>query len=199
MNETKAEIEGAAIAGRAEERAAAREHYCLFDTAIGPCGVAWSEDGLTRLQLPESDRIATEKRLKARTRSAGAQEPPPTIQQVITDLVKYLTGGKVDFSSVALDLTRVSRSHRRFYEAARSVGWGQQTSYGELARQAGCPGEARAVGHALSRNPIPIIIPCHRILAAGNKVGGFSAYGGTLLKKRLLWLEGVIRQLELAV
>lgn len=165
--------------------------WCLFDTAIGACGVAWSLRGLIRLQLPEADRQATEKRLRARTLSPSAAEPSPATARAIAEIQRYLTGDKVDFLSVALDLAGVSSLYRRVYEAARSVGWGHVSSYGELARLAGCPGEAREVGQALARNPVAIIIPCHRILAKGNRIGGFSAYGGTLTKEHLLSLEGV--------
>jgi methylated-DNA-[protein]-cysteine S-methyltransferase len=172
-------------------RTPCREHYCLFETAIGPCGVAWSERGLTRLQLPESDRSATEKRLRANSPSAGAEDPPPRIKQVISEVQRYLAGRKVDFSAIAVDLTDASPFHRKIYEAARSVGWGHTASYGDLARQVGSPTAARAVGQALGRNPIPIVIPCHRVLASGHRIGGFSAFGGTSAKERLLALEGV--------
>jgi methylated-DNA-[protein]-cysteine S-methyltransferase len=167
------------------------ENYCLFDTALGPCGVAWSGRGLTRLQLPEWDRSATEQRLRAPPGSPSPGDPPPAIARAIAAVQRYLTGARVDFSSVALDLTDAGPFHRRVYEAARAVGWGHTASYGELARRAGSPRAARAVGQALSRNPIAIIIPCHRILASGNRVGGFSAFGGPCAKERLLSLEGV--------
>jgi methylated-DNA-[protein]-cysteine S-methyltransferase len=110
---------------------------------------------------------------------------------VVTNLQRYFAGERVDFASIALDLTGVAPFYREVYAAARRVGWGETATYGELARQAGAPGAARAVGQALSRNPIAVIIPCHRILASGNKVGGFSAFGGTVSKERLLGLEGV--------
>jgi methylated-DNA-[protein]-cysteine S-methyltransferase len=164
-------------------------HYCLFDTAIGACGVAWSQHGVTRLQLPESDRSATEKRLSASTRVSGAA--PAEIDQVIADVQSYMSGRSVDFAAVAVDLTDVEPFGRKVYEAARTIPWGKTVSYGELARQPGSPDAARAVGQALSRNPVPIIIPCHRILAKGHRVGGFSAHGGTFTKERLLALEGV--------
>ena len=165
-----------------------RQRYCVFDTPIGACGIAWSEHGLTRLQLPASSRSATEKRL---ARSAQPDAPPPRIAEVIDEVQRYLTGTKVEFSSVALDLPDVVPFHSKVYDAARSVGWGRTASYGDLARQIGAPGEAREVGQALARNPIPIIIPCHRILTSDGKIGGFSAYGGTTTKERLLSLEGV--------
>jgi methylated-DNA-[protein]-cysteine S-methyltransferase len=165
--------------------------WCLFDTAIGACGVAWTSRGLTRLQLPEADRQVTEKRLRARTIGPSA-DPSPATGRAIAEIQRYLTGGKVDFTGVALDLAGVSPFYRRVYEAARAIGWGHVSSYGELARLAGCPGEAREVGQALARNPVAIIIPCHRILAKDKRIGGFSAYGGTLTKEHLLSLEGVV-------
>jgi methylated-DNA-[protein]-cysteine S-methyltransferase len=168
-----------------------QEHYSLFDTPIGPCGVAWSVSGLTRLQLPESDPSTTEERIRARSTNLRAEGPPSSIRDVIASLRRYLRGDRIDFSSVSIDLTGVSPFHRKVYDAARSVGWGHTASYGELARQAGSPAAARAVGQALSRNPIAIIVPCHRILASGNKVGGFSAFGGTCIKEHLLALEGI--------
>jgi methylated-DNA-[protein]-cysteine S-methyltransferase len=187
-------------------------HYCLFATAIGACGVAWSDVGVTRLQLPEADATATERRLVARMkllRNAGAAIPdyasapsglrqarasqaaPAEIDRLIADVQCYMSGHGVDFAAVALDLTGVETFHRKVYEAARAVPWGRTVSYGELARQTGSPGAARAVGQALSRNPVPIIIPCHRVLAKGHRVGGFSAHGGTVTKERLLALEGL--------
>jgi methylated-DNA-[protein]-cysteine S-methyltransferase len=166
-----------------------REHYCLFDTAIGACGVAWSERGVTRLQFPQADRSATAQRLGRSGRLEAP--PPPAISQVIADVQRYLAGGHVDFSSVRLDLADVGPFEQKIYEATRSVGWGETATYGALARQAGAPDAARAVGRAMSRNPVVIIIPCHRILASGNRMGGFSAFGGTAVKERLLSLEGV--------
>lgn len=165
------------------------EHYRLFDTAMGACGVAWSERGVTRLQLPEASPAATEARLGAG--SAGPQEPPGAVARAIDDGRRYLTGRKVDFSAVVIDLEGVSPFHRQVYEAARTLGWGETVSYGELARRIGSPGAARAVGQALGCNPVPLVVPCHRILASGGRMGGFSAHGGTCTKERLLALEGV--------
>jgi methylated-DNA-[protein]-cysteine S-methyltransferase len=162
--------------------------YCLFDTAIGTCGIAWNEHGLTRLQLPERDPSATGQRLRANTAGASGNAPA-AIAQVVTNVQRYMQGESIDFSAVVIDLAQIEPFGRKVYEAARAVRWGQTQSYGALARQIGAPGAARAVGRALSRNPVPIIIPCHRILAKGHRVGGFSAYGGTLTKERLLALE----------
>jgi methylated-DNA-[protein]-cysteine S-methyltransferase len=166
------------------------QSYCLFDTVIGPFGIAWSAEGVTRLRLPERDRGTTEKRLRARTASLQPDDPPPAVAQVIADIQRYLAGERIDFSAVAIDLSDIDLFRRSIYEAARAVGWGQTATYGELARQVGHPDAARDVGQAMGRNPVAVIIPCHRIIAAGNKLGGFSAYQGTFAKERLLALEG---------
>jgi methylated-DNA-[protein]-cysteine S-methyltransferase len=166
--------------------------HCLFDTAIGPCGVAWSERGLTGVQLPEADRAATERRLTAKSASAGAADPPPWVQAVIADIARYLGGERIDFAAVAVDLAGVDPFRRTLYETMRAIDWGSTTTYGELARKAGWrdPEAARDVGQAMGQNPLPLVIPCHRVVAAGKKIGGFSAYGGTVTKERLLALEG---------
>jgi methylated-DNA-[protein]-cysteine S-methyltransferase len=168
-----------------------REHYHLFGTRLGKCGIAWSERGVTRLQLPERTPGATERRLTARSASCGAGVPPAPAREAIDMLERYFAGARVDFAPIALDLSGVGPFYVKIYDAARSLGWGQTATYGDLARQAGSAGAARAVGQAMGHNPVPIIIPCHRVLAAGRKIGGFSAFGGAITKERLLALEGV--------
>ena len=165
--------------------------YHLFDTALGVCGVAWSEQGLTRLQRPEATPDATARRLRGRSAAAMASAPPRPVAKAIAHVERYLAGEQIDFARVALDLSGVSDFHRKVYQTMRSIGWGQTTSYGALAQWVGSPEAARAVGQAMGRNPIPVIIPCHRVLASGGKVGGFSAFGGADTKQRLLALEGV--------
>jgi methylated-DNA-[protein]-cysteine S-methyltransferase len=168
-----------------------QERYRVFDTRLGACGIAWSEQGVTRLQLPERTPTATERRLRARPVNGGAGVPPVPVREAIAMLERYFAGERIDFSSVALDLSGVGPFHRKIYDATRSLGWGETASYGDLARQTGSPGAARAVGQAMGHNPVPIIIPCHRVLASGRKIGGFSAFGGAITKERLLALEGV--------
>lgn len=165
--------------------------YCLIETEIGPIGLAWSAEGLTRLQLPEKNRDATERRLLKRCADvefASAHAAPPNIANF---LARYAAGERVDFSAVPLDLTGIDDFGQSIYRATRAVAWGETTTYGALAKQVGAPDAARAVGGAMGRNPLPIIIPCHRVLASGGKSGGFSAFGGVLTKERLLALEGV--------
>jgi methylated-DNA-[protein]-cysteine S-methyltransferase len=168
-------------------------HHHIFASAIGPCGVAWSDRGLVALQFPERDETATVKRLTARAASAGAAEPPDAVASVIAGVRRYLDGERIEFSSAAVDLADVEPFRRRIYETLRAIGYGRTTTYGELARTLGLDGweGARDIGEAMGRNPVPIVIPCHRVLAAGGKLGGFSAPGGVATKRTLLTLEGV--------
>lgn len=168
-------------------------HHCLFDSAIGPCGVAWNERGLVAVQLPEASRAATERRLRSKSNSSGPSDPPPRVADVIAGIARYLAGEQVDFALAPVDLDSAEPFHRKVYEALRKIAWGATTTYGALARAAGgADWEAtREVGQAMAHNPTPVVIPCHRVLAAGNKPGGFSAYGGVITKERLLALEGV--------
>jgi methylated-DNA-[protein]-cysteine S-methyltransferase len=168
-------------------------HHHIFDTALGPCGVAWNARGLVGVQLPEAGRAATENRLAARTQSAGATEPPVWVAALVADIRRYLAGERVDFSAVAVDLSVLEPFRRRLYETMRALAWGSTTTYGALAREIGLaePEAARDVGEAMGKNPVPIVIPCHRVLAAGGKLGGFSAHGGAATKAKLLALEGV--------
>jgi methylated-DNA-[protein]-cysteine S-methyltransferase len=165
------------------------QRFHIFPTAIGSCGVAWSEEGLTRLQLPERDDAALLQRMATADAWAGA--PPSPVGKAIAELERYFRGEETNFSTLRLDLQASSAFHKAVYAATRSIRWGGVATYGEIARMIGSPGAARAVGHALSRNPIAVIIPCHRILAAGGKIGGFSAHGGAEAKARLLEIEGV--------
>ena len=140
-------------------------------------------------------RSATARRWNdASPRSSTAprpSEPPPAVAAAIELIKRYAEGEEVDFSSVAVDLDGVDQFRRAIYQAARKLDFGETTTYGGLAEAAGHPGKARETGEALGRNPVPLIVPCHRILAAGGKIGGFSAPGGSATKEKLLALEGV--------
>ena len=164
--------------------------FALFDTAIGRCGVAWGEGGVAGIQLPEAGERETRARMLQRFPVAGEVPPPPEVQRVIDRIVALLRGEVSDLSTIALDMDQVPAFHRRVYEAARAIPPGATLSYGDVAARAGAPGAARAVGQALGRNPFPIVVPCHRVLAAGGKIGGFSAQGGVATKRRMLAIEG---------
>jgi methylated-DNA-[protein]-cysteine S-methyltransferase len=166
-----------------------RDHYTLFDTAIGVCAIAWNVRGLTHFRLPGPSRAALEARIQKRS-GTRSDHPPAPIKALIADVQRYLAGEEVDFSSVPVDLSALSEFQQELYQSLRGVGWGHTTTYGELALALGCP-DAREVGQAMGKNPVPIIVPCHRVLAAGGKIGGFSAPGGAVTKEKLLALEGV--------
>jgi methylated-DNA-[protein]-cysteine S-methyltransferase len=164
--------------------------FTLFETAIGRCGIAWNSRGLVGVQLPEAADEDTRGRVLRRF--PGAQEARPTgdVRQAAQAIAQLLRGRPSDLSAIVLDMQGVPAFHQRVYRAAREIPPGQTLSYGDLARQMGSPGSARAVGQALGRNPFAIVVPCHRVLAAGGKVGGFSANGGIDTKLRMLALEG---------
>ena len=166
--------------------------FALFDTAIGRCGVAWGERCIAGIQLPEAGERETRARMLQRFPAAGEAAPPPEVRRVIDRIVALLRGEASDLSTIALDMERVPSFHRRVYEAARAIPPGMTLSYGDIAARVGAPGAARAVGQALGRNPFPIIVPCHRVLAAGGKIGGFSAQGGVATKRRMLAIEGAL-------
>ena len=167
----------------------ATSRYTLFDTDFGTCGIVWTPRGVSGFNFPEASPTDTEARL--RRIAEPADVVPDEIDEAIVLLQRYFSGDPVDLSGIRVDFTGVSDFHRQVYEAARKLGWGETVTYGELARRVGDPAAARAVGHALGRNPVAIVVPCHRILAAGNKIGGFSAFGGVGSKQRLLTMEGV--------
>jgi methylated-DNA-[protein]-cysteine S-methyltransferase len=163
--------------------------FTIFKTALGPCGVAWGERGLIGVQLPEVTLAETRRRMRHRFPDAPETPPPPDVQQAIDVIQSLLRGESADLSDIALDMGRVSPFQRRVYQAARTIAAGETASYGEVARLLGKPTATRAVGQALSRNPFPIVVPCHRVLAAGGRTGGFSANGGATTKLRMLAAE----------
>jgi methylated-DNA-[protein]-cysteine S-methyltransferase len=163
--------------------------FALFDTPIGRCGIAWGDRGIVAVQLPESNDGATRTRMLRRVANAREASPPADVQAAIDDIVALLRGERRDLSSVLLDMERVPAFDRRVYEVARTIPPGATMSYGDIATRLGDPSGARDVGQALGKNPFPIVVPCHRVLAAGGKIGGFSANGGVTTKLRMLAIE----------
>jgi methylated-DNA-[protein]-cysteine S-methyltransferase len=167
-------------------------HYLIFETAGGFCGIAWNNIGITRFQLPTKSAEATERMLRRRVPGAEPGTPSPQVVEAVAAVKRYFEGEATDFSGFKLDLGEQEEFFEQIYDAARQLGWGHTTTYGALAKQLGAgPEAARDVGQAMAKNPVPLIIPCHRVLAAGGKVGGFSAPGGSAAKARMLELEGV--------
>jgi methylated-DNA-[protein]-cysteine S-methyltransferase len=175
-----------------EGHAMGTHHYRIFETAGGFCGIAWNDAGITRFQLPMRSAEAAERGLRRRLPGAEPGAPPPEVAEAVAAAQRYFAGEETDFSRFAIDLGEQDAFFRQVYAATRQVGWGRTTTYGALARELGAgPEAARDVGQAMAKNPVPLFIPCHRVLAAGGKVGGFSAPGGSAAKSHMLALEGV--------
>jgi methylated-DNA-[protein]-cysteine S-methyltransferase len=152
--------------------------------------MVWGERGIVGVQSPEKTDAATEARLKRRFPDAREATPPAAIQRAIDGITALLAGEKRDLSDAELDFDGVPNFNRRVYEIARTIPPGETLTYGEIATRLGDRSVARDVGTALGENPFPLIVPCHRVLAAGGKTGGFSAPGGVTTKLRLLSIEG---------
>jgi len=173
--------------------------YRIFETPLGTCGIAWKEFGnsrtppvVTAFQLPESTVKLTESRIAEKSSAIKARITPPLIEQIITKVKLHLDGKAQDFSNVLVDTEGIGPFARQVYNVCRTIPAGKTMTYGELARAMKRPAASRAVGQALGRSPIPLIIPCHRVLASGNKAGGFSAQGGVATKLKMLKIEGVL-------
>ena len=164
--------------------------FTLFETAIGFCGLVWGERGIVGVQLPEATREKTRARLARRYPEAAETDPPAPMRHAIEAIISLLNGEASDLGDVELDMEGLAPFQRRAYALARAIPPGATLTYGEIARQLGEPDAARAVGQAMGQNPFPIIVPCHRVLGAGGKAGGFSAPGGLDTKARMLSIEG---------
>lgn len=166
------------------------EGFCLFDTPIGACAIAWRDRVIAGVLLPEDHGEArTRSRMQREFPEVAQAAAPAWVQAVIGRVRQLLEGGSDDLSDVPLDLERVPEFNRRVYEITRAIAPGQTLTYGEVATQLGEPGAARAVGQALGHNPFAPIVPCHRVLAAGKRAGGFSAGGGVATKLKMLQIE----------
>jgi methylated-DNA-[protein]-cysteine S-methyltransferase len=163
--------------------------YCLFDTPLGACGIAWGERALCGVQLPESNDAAGRARMRSRFPGTDESVPPQWVAAAIVRIQQSLAGHADDLLDIPLDMEGVPPFNRRFYEITRSIAPGRTLTYGEVAQQLGDPGAARAVGQALGHNPFAPVVPCHRVLAAHNAGGGFSAQGGVATKLRMLQIE----------
>ena len=191
----------------------------VFETEMGFAGFSWSEAGLARLCLPQPGRARVERLLEQfqqkreavlrqnkkperfgnslkpatapATHGPAVAAPRGWAGELVAAVRAYFAGAKVDFTDVPVDLCGADAFCLDIYAAARRLGFGEAVTYGELARRAGHEGMARETGAALGANPVPLVVPCHRIVAAGGRIGGFSAPGGAATKQKMLELEGV--------
>jgi methylated-DNA-[protein]-cysteine S-methyltransferase len=158
------------------------EPMLIFETVLGPCGVSWSAEGITGVDLP--GRV---------TRAAAGPPPgdvPDFVAAAIDGMAAVLAGEDRDLRSIPLDERGIDPFRRSVHAATREIRPGSTASYGEIAKAIGLESGARDVGAALARNPCPIIVPCHRVIAANGALTGFSAAGGLATKRRMLELEG---------
>jgi methylated-DNA-[protein]-cysteine S-methyltransferase len=167
----------------------AKYGFTVFETAIGWCAVAWGDGGLVGVRLPEADREKARARMRRRFPEAGEAMPPPHARDAISGIIALLAGEPADLSAIRIDMKDVPEFHRRVYDVARTIAPGATLTYGDIAARLGDASAARDVGEALGKNPFPIVVPCHRVVAAGGKLGGFSAPGGGKTKLRLLAIE----------
>ncbi len=166
--------------------------FALFETAIGRSAIAWGDNGIVAVQLPQRDEAQTRLRLAQRFADAVECSPPDDVVRAIDGIARLTRGESVDFTEVTLDLSNSPPFNSVVYAIARTIPFGKTLTYGDIAKRVGSVLQARAVGQALGENPCPIIVPCHRVLAAGDKPGGFSAHGGVVTKLKLLDIEGAI-------
>lgn len=170
--------------------------YHLFETAIGWAGLVWGQDGLVAAHLPERDKEIVRKSIARRAPGAVEGEPTPEIEALVSGVQALMRGERPDLSAARIDLSRSPEFHAKVYEIARRIPAGETLTYGAIAIQLGDRLLAQEVGAALGKNPWPIIVPCHRVTAAGGKLGGFSARGGSDTKLRLLEIEGAAAAVE---
>ncbi len=173
-------------------RDSAPVYFCLFDTELGVAAIAWTGKGICGHQLPEKNSDATDKKMRSAFPDAIESKPPDEIVMLMRRIRKHLSGDGQDFSNVRLDLTGVPPFHTKIYQALQKLPLGRTVSYNDLAVMAGSPGAGRAVGQAMAKNPLSLLVPCHRVVNASGSLGGFSAYGGSETKRRLLQNENAL-------
>ena len=163
--------------------------FAFFPTALGTCAIAWNEIGLTGVWLPEADAGSLRRRVAGRCDGARESEPSGWVAEAVESITRLLAGERIDLGGIAVDSTGIDDFDRRVYCVTRTIAPGRLLTYGEVATRVGVDATARAVGQSLGRNAMPIVVPCHRVVATGGGLGGFSAPGGTDTKRRMLAIE----------
>src|ERR1700709_1458627 len=164
--------------------------YSIFDTMIGRCGIAWGEQGVLGVQLPEAREIETRGRMLRQYPGARELRPPVGAEIAIEGIAAALRGDAAELADITLDMTGIHAFNQRVYEVTRAIPRGETRTYGEIAAKLGASGAVHSVAQAISRNPFMIIIPCHRVLEAGSYADKISPKGGAISKRRLLSIEG---------
>jgi methylated-DNA-[protein]-cysteine S-methyltransferase len=164
--------------------------FALFDTALGTAAVVWRDDIIVGVELPHVEPARTRSRVLRYHPDAAEAQPPAAVAQALRRMTALLQGESDDLSDVEVDLSGLAPFHRQVYEFVRTIPPGHAMTYGQVAEAVGAPGSAQAVGQAMGHNPVPIVVPCHRVVAAGGRLGGFSAPGGATTKRRMLTIEG---------
>lgn len=163
--------------------------FALFETAIGRCGIAWAGDKIIAAQLPDRDDDSTVTRLTKRCPNARPADPPAFVATTIARIQHLFAEGHEDLADIDIDIAGIPAFNAEVYAIARAIPPGETLTYGDIARRLGDVALSQAVGKALGENPFAPIVPCHRIIAAGGRTGGFSAEGGIDTKMRLLSIE----------
>ena len=166
-------------------------NFSLFQTAVGTCGIAWRDDRVIATHLPEASEEATAEML-ARRAGASEGDPSPVITSVISAIVSLLVGERTDLSGIDCDFSTLEPLAVRVYDTTRAIPPGETRTYGEIASQLGDRRLAQRVGQLMGRNPLPIIVPCHRVIGADGRLTGFSAFGGVRTKQKILAIEGAM-------
>lgn len=161
----------------------------VFETNIGFCGIAWRNTQIIGVEIGATHENKIRHRLSERLSDAQIMTPPDFVTEAIAQIKMLLDGGTPDFSRLPLALDNLPDLNRQVYAIISELNIGETTTYGAIARRLGDVSLSQVVGYALGKNPFPIIIPCHRVLGANGKVGGFSAAGGVATKMRLLNIE----------
>ncbi len=166
--------------------------FAIFDTAIGRCGVVWGERGIRGVQLPMPSEAQTRGRIRQVHGDLAEAVPEGVVAVAVAGMVGLLAGQPADFADTVLDLDGVPAFNLGVYHITRGIPPGRTLTYGDIAKTLGGIELSREVGQALGRNPVPILVPCHRVLAAGDKPGGFSGNGGVVTKLKMLAIEGAV-------
>ena len=165
--------------------------YSIFKTKWGHFGLAAIENDLLRTHLPISNRRSLERNLLKHYPEANFDKN--LFNDLQSQIIAYFEGSCVDFDKdIDIQLDGFNDFAQKTLTACRNISFGRTLSYGQLAKKAGSPAAARAIGHIMAKNQTPLIIPCHRIICSDGRLGGFSAVGGTTIKRKMLQLEGSV-------